>query len=85
MNATWRILFLTLLLPLLSSCVDLLTYRTTPDPIPEKGQVIKPLAEATPNGNCMTTRNCTMYVEYDDFGHLYNRAQLNNVIRTARI
>jgi pimeloyl-ACP methyl ester carboxylesterase len=84
MNATWRILFFTLLLPLLSSCVNLLSYRTTPDPMPEKGQVLKPLAEAKPNGNCMTTRNCTMYVEYDDFGHLYDRAQLNNVVRTAR-
>lgn len=67
----------------LMSCVNLESYYAVPDPMPGAGQAIAPIKEALPDPHCMTADTCTMFVEYDDFGHLYSRHQINTVTRTA--
>lgn len=68
----------------LAGCIDLKPYHTEQENPPGEGGVTQPLDAPSVSQDCLTNLSCTMFVEYDDFGHLFNRNQLNAATETAR-
>jgi pimeloyl-ACP methyl ester carboxylesterase len=69
---------------MLAGCLDLKPYHTEQEKPPGDGGVTQPLDVPSVSQNCRANLSCTMFVEYDDFGHIFNRNQLNAATETAR-
>ena len=66
----------------LTGCVASRPYQTTLGPRPAADGILPPPAqEAAPA--CAGDTACTVFVEFDDFGNLMNRAQLQSVLKSA--
>ncbi|MFL6717684.1 MAG: hypothetical protein ACJ8G3_15145 [Burkholderiaceae bacterium] len=77
--------FTAILIAGLIGCVPLIPYHADQDKVAEEnGMTPAPVPPAQKN-DCYDEHKetCSLFVEYDDFGHLFSRAQLNEVMSTA--
>jgi pimeloyl-ACP methyl ester carboxylesterase len=69
----------------LASCTDLKAYHAEMDKMADADGQTSLSETPTESDDCGddTKKTCISFVEYDDFGHLYNRAQLDHTIASA--
>src|SRR5438128_11294173 len=62
----------------LIGCVPLVPYHADQDKVAEKNGVTPAPVPPTQKNDCYDEqkKTCALFVEYDDFGHLFSRAQL---------
>ena len=73
------------LLVALAACVPLEPYHAKEDKVASPDGTTPPPAPLNQANDCYQKekKTCSLFVEYDDFGHLFSRAQLDEVIATA--
>jgi hypothetical protein len=69
----------------LAACVPLKPYHAEEDKVANADGTTPPRAPASQaNDSCSKDKKtCSLFVEYDDFGHLFSRAQLDEATDTA--
>jgi hypothetical protein len=71
---------------ILSGCVALKAYHATEDGVAEVDGQVPMSVKSTDSNTCTDNpdqRTCISFVEFDDFGRLFNRAQLDQTIGSA--
>lgn len=72
---------------LISGCIAPRPYHTTIAPRPDAQGVLPPVtgtAAESSSRNCRTEDLCIQFVEYDEFGNLFNRKQLKSALEAAK-
>jgi hypothetical protein len=77
--------FMAVVIAGLIGCVPLVSYHADQDKVAEENGVTPAPVPPTQKNDCYDEqkKTCSLFVEYDDFGHLFSRAQLNEVTSTA--
>ena len=77
--------FIAVLVATLAACVPLEPYHAKEDKVANAdGTTPPPAPPSRSNDSCREDKKtCSLFVEYDDFGHLFSRAQLDDVTATA--
>lgn len=81
-SVIWLTVFM---LMVLGGCTQLAPFHTTKDPIRKEDGTTTPQNIVRKDNDCHRkgVYTCSLFVEYDDFGHLYSRDQLNDAEAAA--